>query len=104
MIHYLFKAKVNSDDGLEGKTTRRNGSADEPLHLAIKNGHYDAARCLLEHGANVNQRYFYGNEVNMINPLNTKFMELLLTYGAFPDARDRTGLTPLMKACRFPQV
>jgi ankyrin repeat protein len=31
-------------------------------------------------------------------------MELLLMYGAYPDSRDRSGLTPLMKACRNPQV
>lgn len=28
---------------------------------------------------------------------------MLLKYGAYPDSRDRSGLTPLMKACRHPQ-
>ena len=95
---------MNFDDKIEEDEMGRPNMCDEPLHLAIKNGHYDAARCLLEHGANINHRYFFGNEVNLISPLNAKFMELLLTYGAYPDARDRTGLTPLMKACRLPQV
>ena len=52
----------------------------------------------------MNVRYFFGSEINLISPVNTPALELLLTYGAFPDARDRTGLTPLMKACRLPQV
>lgn len=77
---------------------------DEPLHLAIKNGHIESARFLLEHGANVNARYFFGSEINLLSPLNTSAMELLLIYGALPDARDRMGLTPLMKACRCPQA
>lgn len=77
---------------------------DEPLHLAIKNGHYEAARLLLENGANVNTRYFFGCEISLISALNPEAMELLLMYGAYPDSRDRSGLTPLMKACRNPQV
>lgn len=77
---------------------------DEPLHLAIKNGHYEAARMLLENGANVNARYFFGCEISLISALNPEAMELLLMYGAYPDSRDRSGLTPLMKACRNPQV
>ncbi|GFY75294.1 ankyrin-1 [Trichonephila inaurata madagascariensis] len=77
--------------------------ADEPLRLAIKNGHYEVAEILLKSGANPNARYFLGAEINLISPLNTRFLELLLKYGANPNSRDRTGLTPLMKACRHPQ-
>lgn len=77
--------------------------ADEPLRLAIKNGHYDVAEILLKHGADPNARYFLGSEINLISPLNTKFLGLLLKYGADPNSKDRTGLTPLMKACRHPQ-
>lgn len=76
---------------------------DEPLRLAIKNNHYEAARLLLEHGANSNARYFFGSEINLLSPLNTEYLELLLKYGADPDMRDRSGLTPLMKACRLTQ-
>ncbi|GIY07919.1 ankyrin-1 [Caerostris darwini] len=77
--------------------------ADEPLRLAIKNGHYEVAEILLKNGADPNARYFLGSEINLISPLNTKFLELLLKYCADPNSRDRTGLTPLMKACRHPQ-
>lgn len=77
--------------------------ADEPLRLAIKNGHYQVAEILLKNGADPNARYFLGSEINLISPLNTKFLGLLLKYGADPNSKDRTGLTPLMKACRHPQ-
>lgn len=80
----------------------RTTLADEPLRLAIKNGHYDCADLLLSHGANPNARYFLGAEINLVGPLNISFLELLLRYKAEPDARDRGGLTPLMKAARHP--
>ena len=77
--------------------------ADEPLRLAIKNGHLECAEILLKNGADPNARYFLGSEINLISPLNVMCLEMLLKYGAIPDSRDRSGLTPLMKACRHPQ-
>lgn len=76
---------------------------DEPLRLAIRNRHAEVARLLLEHGADPNKRYFFGSEINLVSPLDLEFMQLLLTFGANPDTRDRAGLTPLMKAARLPQ-
>lgn len=61
----------------------------------------EIARMLLEHGADPNKRYFFGSEINLVTDL--EFLELLLTFGANPDSRDRSGLTPLMKAARQPQ-
>lgn len=40
----------------------------------------------------------------MISPLDVEYLDLLLTYGADPDSRDRQGLTPLMRAARIPQA
>lgn len=93
-----FQAKVNFS-----QEKARDLICDEPLHLAIKNGHFASAQLLLENGADVNARYFFGCEINLISPLNTVAMQMLLMYGADPDSRDRNGLTPLMKACRLPQ-
>ncbi|KRT80502.1 Ankyrin repeat-containing protein, partial [Oryctes borbonicus] len=78
----------------------RTTLCDEPLRLAIRNKHMDVARLLLEHGANPNKRYFFGSEINLVTDL--EYLELLLTFGANPDSRDRSGLTPLMKAARQP--
>lgn len=77
--------------------------ADEPLRLALKNGHYECAELLLLAGADPNARYFLGSEINLVSPLDLRSLVLLLRYGAQPDSRDRTGLTPLMKAARHPR-
>ncbi|VDM77632.1 unnamed protein product [Strongylus vulgaris] len=50
---------------------------DEPLRLAIKNGHYECARLLLENGASANAIYFDGPEITVVSPLDTNFIELL---------------------------
>ncbi|CCD69430.2 SOCS box domain-containing protein [Caenorhabditis elegans] len=76
-------------------------NVDEPLRLAIKNGHYDCARLLLTNGANANAIYFDGPEITQVSPLDTNFLELLLEFGADPNVFDRKGLTPIMKACRL---
>ncbi|UMM43345.1 hypothetical protein L5515_018874 [Caenorhabditis briggsae] len=76
-------------------------NVDEPLRLAIKNGHYDCARLLLTNGANANAIYFDGPEITQVSPLDTNFLELLLEFGADPNVFDRKGLTPIMKACRM---
>lgn len=95
--------ELGPDDKALGNPPRAT-LADEPLRLAIKNGHYECAELLLKNGADPNARYFLGAEINMISPLNLSFLELMLKYGAEPDSRDRSGLTPLMKACRHPHA
>ncbi|XP_075587382.1 uncharacterized protein LOC124500147 isoform X3 [Dermatophagoides farinae] len=94
--------ELRPDDKALGNPPRAT-VADEPLRLAIKNGHLECAEILLKNGADPNARYFLGSEINLISPLNVMCLEMLLKYGAIPDSRDRSGLTPLMKACRHPQ-
>lgn len=44
-----------------------------------------------------------GAEINLISILKVSQIRLLLKFGANPNSRDRSGLTPLMKAARHPQ-
>nr|CAD7257178.1 unnamed protein product [Timema shepardi] len=90
--------RENTDDPFPRTTL-----CDEPLRLAIRNRHIEVAQILLEHGADPNKRYFFGAEINLVSPLDLDFLQLLLTFGANPDTRDRAGLTPLMKAARSSQ-
>ncbi|CAI4230352.1 unnamed protein product [Auanema sp. JU1783] len=83
-----------------GKYPSRD-NVDEPLRLAIKNGHFDCARLLLENGATPNAVYFDGPEITHVSPLDTHFIELLLDHGADPNVFDRKGMTPIMRACRM---
>uniref|UniRef100_A0A915E4V2 SOCS box domain-containing protein n=1 Tax=Ditylenchus dipsaci TaxID=166011 RepID=A0A915E4V2_9BILA len=75
-------------------------SVDEPLRMAIRRGHFECARLLLENGADANAKYFDGPEITHISPLDTHFLRLLLSYGADPNVHGRDGLTPIMRACR----
>lgn len=59
------------------------------------------ARLLLEYGADPNKRYFFGAEISLVN--DSESLELLLTYGAQTETRDRSGMTPLMRAARHSQ-
>lgn len=72
----------------------------EPLSLCLEHNHIDCARLLLCSGANVNQHYFLGYEINLLPYENLPSLELILKHGANPNALSRSGLTPLIKACR----
>jgi ankyrin repeat protein len=58
----------------------------------------DVARLLLEYGADPNKRYFFGAEINLAHDIES--LELLLTFGAHTETRDRSGMTPLMRVAR----
>ncbi|XP_013415736.1 ankyrin repeat and KH domain-containing protein mask-like [Lingula anatina] len=72
----------------------------EPLNLAIENNNVDCVRLLLEHGANPENQYILGTEINLVPLEYTKCLELLLMYGANPNVFSRSGITPIMKACK----
>ncbi|KAK3869994.1 hypothetical protein Pcinc_024735 [Petrolisthes cinctipes] len=105
MMKVLLKhnAQVNFNIPPEFDDDFPTDALDEPLRLALKHDHHDATRLLLEHGANPNTRYFFGSEINLVNPLNTQLLHILLSYGANPNAHDRQGFTPIMKCCRLQQ-
>lgn len=72
----------------------------EPLSLCLENNHIECARLLVCSGANVNQQYFLGYEINLLPYENYNALELILKHGANPDSLSRSGITPLIKACR----
>lgn len=57
------------------------------------------AKLLLANGADPNKRYFLGAEISLVT--DTESLGLLLKFGAHTESRDRSGLTPLMRACRY---
>ena len=71
-----------------------------PLNLAIENNYPDMAELLLKNGADPNQQYFVGHEINSVPLENTECLEVLLRHGADPNSYSRSGLTQLMKACK----
>ncbi len=95
---------VNFDD--DGPDSKGNLSKTlssltvNPLSLALENDHADCAELMLQNGANPNTKYFLGYEINMIPMENTSCLDMLLDHGADPDSFSRSGLTPLMKACK----
>lgn len=99
MVRILIKhgSIVNFNPEMEDKFPV--DAVEEPLRLALKNGHTEAAQVLLENEANPNSQYFFGSEINLINPLRPDLFELLLKFGARVNEQDRNGLTPIMKAC-----
>jgi ankyrin repeat protein len=72
----------------------------EPLSLCLENNHIECARLLVFSGANVNQQYFLGYEINLLPYENLHALELILKHGANSNALSRSGITPLIKACR----
>ena len=72
----------------------------EPLSLCLENNHIECARLLLFSGANANQHYFLGYEINLLPYENLSSLELILKHGANANALSRSGITPLIKACR----
>ncbi|KAI1702730.1 ankyrin repeats (3 copies) domain-containing protein [Ditylenchus destructor] len=63
-------------------------SVDEPLRMAIRRGHYECARLLLDNGADPNAKYFDGPEITHVSPLDTHFLRLLAWWGNSINAKE----------------
>ena len=89
------------DDDPEG-TRRRSNDGFTALHFASFFDHVDAARLLLDHGADPSAK---ADNAMGVEPLHSaaagrapRIVELLLARGADPNARQRGGYTPLHAA------
>ena len=73
-----------------------------PLHVASHEGHIDAVRVLLEHGAHVDsQEYARWMPLHFASDTgNYKIVQLLLEHRATLNARSASGITPLYLASR----
>ena len=72
-----------------------------PLNLAIENGHPSCMRLLLDNGADANQKYFLGYEINMVPLEHVQCLEVLLQNGADPNVYSRGGVALLHKAAKL---
>ena len=103
LVNFNTSAVENKtmDDGWRRPTAHFYSDVlTEPLSLCLENNHIDCARLLISAGANINQQYFLGYEINLLPYENYMALELILKHGANPDAISRSGITPLIKACR----
>ena len=80
---------------------RANRNGEQPLQLAVWNGHLEAARWLLEHGAALNRdgNYWGALHYAVFNG-NQELARYLIARGAEVNARSPNGSTPLMLAAR----
>ncbi len=93
LLQYMAKV-CYVDSGQKDAAERfpMRDSIDEPLRLAIRHGHFDCARLLLENGADPNVRletgsviyqvfqakYFDGAEITQVRPTDVHFLQLLV--------------------------
>jgi len=102
IMHILIDhgSQINFHLRTDSNELRSTDIMIEPLSLCLENNHIDCARLLIYSGANVNQHYFLGYEINLLPYENLHSLELILKHGANPNALSRSGITPLIKASR----
>ncbi len=81
--------------------SRFHSGCHSPLSLAIESGHVERVRLLLDNGADVNTKVYNGFSLLHYSVLyaNFEIAKLLIERGAFIDAVDDFGKTPLHWAC-----
>jgi ankyrin repeat protein len=98
---------------VEGASAANDWSSDgfTPLHLAAFFGQAEAARFLLQHGADLeavtrNRRFAAGAHPlhSAVAAQDREVVALLLEAGADPNARQHGGFTPLLEAAQLGNV
>uniref|UniRef100_A0A915BWZ1 SOCS box domain-containing protein n=1 Tax=Parascaris univalens TaxID=6257 RepID=A0A915BWZ1_PARUN len=86
---------VGNDEGIA-----HISCTEERLQLAVKNGHYEYVRFLLQNDADPISGRFSDPEMSLIYQEDANLTAFLLSFGGNPNVYDHEGLTPLMRACR----
>ena len=80
---------------------------DTLLSYAVKNGHLDSVKCLVELGASVDQPASLANLTPLLSAVKAGHIDIatvLLDKGADPNACDMQGQTLLVHACALGDV
>lgn len=121
VLHLLVAENSNSNENLETATILLNNGCKPnvinkdgktALHIVAKNGSIDFVKLLLTYGANPNctdmclsTPLHYAAQESVINDFHVetphaKIMQLLIDSGAYVDAQDTKGCTPLFATVR----
>ena len=93
-LRYLISQHVPMECGNEGTL------CDTPLYTAVADGKLEAARLLLDAGADPNRSSYTPYLHMAIHAGNLAMIKLLLKAGADPNVKDRDGQTALALALR----